>query len=62
MADRLVLRLYNAQQGYQAIKDGMNGIAWLDDSQVVSLVDCRKVYAEQPGVDVIMAGLEVAHA
>ena len=46
----------------KAIKDGMNGIAWLDDSQVVHLVDCRKVYAEQPGVDVIVAGLEVAHA
>ena len=44
----------------KAIKDGMNGIAWLDDSQVVSLVDCRKVYAEQPGVDVIVAGLEPA--
>ena len=46
----------------KAIKDGMNGIAWLDDSQVVHIVDCRKVYAEQPGVDVIVAGLEVAHA
>jgi len=46
----------------KAIKDGMNGIAWLDDSQVVRLVDCRKVYAEQPGVDVIVAGLEVGHA
>ena len=46
----------------KAIKDGMNGIAWLDDSQVVHLVDCRKVYSEQPGVDVIVAGLEVAHA
>ena len=46
----------------KAIKDGMNGIAWLDDSQVVQLVDCRKVYAEQPGVDVIVAGLEVSHA
>ena len=42
----------------KAIKDGMNGIAWLDDSQVVRLMDCRKVYAEQPGVDVIVAGLE----
>ena len=29
--------------------------------QVVRLVDCRKVYAELPGVDVIVAGLEVAH-
>ena len=29
---------------------------------VVRLVDCRKVYAEQPGVDVIVAGLEVSHA
>ena len=46
----------------KAIKDGMNGIAWLDDSQVVHIVDCRKVYAEHPGVDVIVAGLEVAHA
>lgn len=46
----------------KAIKDGMSGVAWLDDSQVVRLVDCRKVYAELPGVDVIVAGLEVAHA
>ena len=44
----------------KAIKDGMNGIVWLDDSQVVSLVDCRKEYAEQPGVDVIVAGLDPA--
>lgn len=45
----------------KAIKDGMNGIAWLDDSQVVRLVDCRKVYADQPGVDVIVAGLEAGN-
>lgn len=45
----------------KAIKDGMNGIAWADDCQVVRLVDCRKVYAEQPGVDVIVAGLEAGH-
>ena len=37
----------------KAIKDGMNGVAWRDDCQVVQLKDCRKTYGETPRVEVI---------
>jgi Holliday junction resolvase RusA-like endonuclease len=39
----------------KAIKDGLNGIVWRDDSQVVRLLDCGKRYGDQPRVDVIVA-------
>ncbi len=34
----------------KAIKDGMNGIAWVDDCQVVVLRECRKGYSDTPRV------------
>lgn len=33
--------------------DALNGIVWRDDSQIVSLT-VRKIYAETPGLDVII--------
>ena len=39
----------------KAIKDGMNGIVWLDDAQVVRLIDCCKVYSDEPRVEVFAA-------
>lgn len=41
----------------KAIKDGMNGIVWGDDSQVCALIECRKGFSEVPRVIV-----EVKHA
>ncbi len=35
----------------KAVKDGLNGVAWRDDSQVAELI-ARKVYGECPGVRV----------
>jgi Holliday junction resolvase RusA-like endonuclease len=35
------------------IVDGLNGIVWRDDAQIVSLY-VRKVYAETPGMDVVI--------
>lgn len=35
------------------ILDALNGIAWIDDAQVVS-VFARKLYAETPGLDVVI--------
>jgi Holliday junction resolvase RusA-like endonuclease len=35
----------------KSIKDGCNGVAWVDDCQVVEVRAC-KVYAEAAGVDV----------
>lgn len=35
----------------KSIKDGMNGVAWMDDSQVVSLVS-NKGYSDRPRVEV----------
>lgn len=35
----------------KAVKDGMNAVAWLDDSQVVSLV-ANKEYSDRPRVEV----------
>ena len=34
----------------KAIKDGMNGVAWKDDSQVCVLRECRKGYSDTPRV------------
>lgn len=36
----------------KAIKDGMNGIVWKDDSQVAILRECRKAYSHTPRVTV----------
>jgi Holliday junction resolvase RusA-like endonuclease len=33
--------------------DALNGIAWRDDAQIVS-VSARKIYAETPGLDVVI--------
>lgn len=35
----------------KSVKDGCNGVAWVDDCQVVE-VSARKCYGETPGVDV----------
>jgi Holliday junction resolvase RusA-like endonuclease len=35
------------------ILDGLNGVAWNDDAQVVSLF-IRKIYAETPGLDIVI--------
>lgn len=34
----------------KAIKDGLNGVAWKDDSQVCVLRECRKGYSDTPRV------------
>lgn len=43
----------------KAVKDGLNGVAWEDDSQVVDL-DCVKRYALIPGVQVEVLDVEGA--
>lgn len=35
------------------ILDALNGIAWIDDAQVVSIL-ARKLYAETPGLDIVI--------
>lgn len=35
------------------VKDALNGIAWIDDAQVIALT-CTKSYCETPGVDVYL--------
>lgn len=42
----------------KAVKDGMNGVAWKDDSQVVAMIDCRKLYSDTPRVEVIVGAVE----
>ncbi len=47
----------------KAVKDALNGIAWRDDSQVMSL-SAGKCYAsghEHPGVEIEIAALDEAH-
>ena len=39
----------------KAVLDGLNGVAWVDDKQVVS-IDCRKFYAKEPCVLVQVEG------
>lgn len=41
----------------KAVCDGMNGIAWLDDSQAVDQ-RVRKLYGERPGLHVRVAGVD----
>jgi Holliday junction resolvase RusA-like endonuclease len=35
------------------VVDALNGIVWRDDAQIVSLF-VRKVYAETPGLDIVI--------
>jgi Holliday junction resolvase RusA-like endonuclease len=37
----------------KSVLDGMNGVAFKDDSQIVSL-HCTKTYAAEPGVDILV--------
>lgn len=37
----------------KSVLDGINGVIWRDDSQIVSL-HITKVYSSQPGVDVLI--------
>ena len=37
----------------KSVLDGMNGVAFKDDSQIVSL-HCTKIYATEPGVDILV--------
>ena len=48
----------NVEKG---IFDGMNGVVWIDDVQVVQVAK-RKRYAETPGVVVIVRELELLSA
>jgi Holliday junction resolvase RusA-like endonuclease len=41
------------------IGDALNGITWIDDSQVVELRRCVKVYGDVPGVEVSIESLGV---
>lgn len=40
------------------VVDGLNGIAWLDDSQIADL-RAKKVYSETPGVTVKISTIQV---
>jgi Holliday junction resolvase RusA-like endonuclease len=44
----------------KALGDGMNGVVFLDDSQIAQNGVCRKVYGETPGVTVTVRLLEQA--
>jgi Holliday junction resolvase RusA-like endonuclease len=48
----------DADNVLKAVCDGMNGVVWRDDVQVVEWSG-RKLYAETPGVNVRVACLEV---
>jgi len=37
----------------KSLLDGMNGVVFKDDSQIISL-HCTKVYASEPGVDIMV--------
>lgn len=43
----------------KAIKDGLNGIVWGDDSQVAVLRECRKGYSDTPRVVVTVEAANV---
>lgn len=45
----------------KALADGMNGIVWIDDSQIVELV-CSKHYALEPHVNVSVTSPEMEPA
>lgn len=42
----------------KALCDGMNGVVWVDDSQVAVLGQCCKVYGNRPRVEVTVARLK----
>jgi len=42
---------------FKAIADGLNGVAFADDAQIVGLT-CRKVYADTAGVDVLIKSFD----
>lgn len=45
----------------KAVKDGLNGVVYRDDVQVVA--DCkRKVYGRVPGVTVVVTALHIESA
>jgi len=37
----------------KAVMDGLNGVVWVDDAQVVSLFIAKR-YAEKPGLDIVI--------
>lgn len=41
----------------KALCDGMNGVVWVDDSQVAAIGQCRKVYGDRPRVEVTVGSL-----
>ena len=41
----------------KAVCDGMNGVVWIDDSQVALIDRSSKVYGEYPGVFVVVRAL-----
>ena len=43
---------------FKALADALNGIAYVDDSQIVRLC-AAKVYSEQPGVSILIDEIEV---
>ncbi len=45
----------------KSVTDGLNGIAWLDDAQVVQIV-CEKSYSATPEVTVIVDSIQAASA
>lgn len=42
----------------KATKDGLKGIAWHDDSQVVTIV-AKKQYGNQPGISILIDEVEI---
>lgn len=60
LAGRIFAKVRPDSDNYlKAIKDGMNGVVYLDDGQSVRST-AQKRYAEAPGVDVTVTVLEVA--
>lgn len=44
----------------KALKDGMNGVVWVDDCQVVALDGCRKLFSDTPRVEVVVGLIDHA--
>src|SRR3989304_5792878 len=42
----------------KAVCDGINGVVWIDDSQIAIIDRSYKVYGEYPGVFVVVRALE----